>query len=83
MALNIAGQKLEEKLAQASRMLGVNESKAIELALEYYLERHGRRVADESVRAEVNRLFDELAALPVLDNRDPDDILGYDEYGLV
>lgn len=82
MALNIIDQNLEEEATQASRMLGVDGSKAIERALDYYLENHRVGVVDDAVRERVNKLFDELADLPVLDDRDPDEILGYDENGL-
>jgi antitoxin VapB len=34
------------------------------------------------IRAVVKRIQDEVAALPVLDDRPPDELLGYDEWGL-
>ena len=42
-----------------------------------------RRAADRTqMIASVERLQEMVKALPVLDSRSPDEILGYDEYGL-
>jgi hypothetical protein len=83
MALNIANRKVEKKAIHASRILGVNKTAAVEIALDYYLERHQTKQEDSMVRQEAARLLDELAALPVFDNREPDEILGYDKNGLL
>jgi antitoxin VapB len=82
VALNIANRKVEEKAIQASRILGVNKTAAVEIALDYYLEHHGGQKKDSATRKEAARLLDELAALPVLDHRQPDEIVGYNENGL-
>ena len=82
MALNIANRKVEEKAIQASRILGVNKTAAVEIALDFYLEHHGAGKKDSATRQEAARLLDELATLPILDHRKPDDIVGYDENGL-
>lgn len=83
LALNIANRKVEEKAIRASRILGVNETAAVEMALDYYLEHHSTKPDDDATRQEAARLLDELAELPLLDDREPDEILGYDENGLV
>lgn len=82
MALNIANRKVEEKAIHASRILGVNKTAAVEIALDYYLEHHCTGHENSLVRKETARLLDELTEIPVLDNREPDEILGYDENGL-
>ncbi len=82
MALNIANRRAEEKAVQASKILGVNKTAAVEIALEYFIENHPTQRRSGGVRQEVARLLDELNALPVLDKRDADEILGYDENGL-
>ena len=82
MALNIANRKVEEKAILASRILGVNKTAAVEIALDFYLEHHRIEQKKSSTRQETARLLDELAALPVLDSREPDEILGYDQDGL-
>ncbi|MDU9049935.1 MAG: type II toxin-antitoxin system VapB family antitoxin [Candidatus Electrothrix sp. Rat3] len=82
MALNIANRKVEEKAIHASRMLGINKTAAVEKALDYYLKHHGGISVLAADREEAARLLHELARLPVLDNRTPDEILGYDKNGL-
>ena len=82
MALNIANRQVEEKAIRASRILGVNKTAAVEVALDYYLEHHCTDNENSVTRKEAARLLDELADLPVLDNREPDEILGYDENGI-
>lgn len=83
MALNIANSKVEEKAISASKLLGVNKTAAVEIALDYYLKHHGNKETSNSARQETARIFDEMVALPVLDDRDPDEILGYDKDGLL
>lgn len=83
MALNIANRNVEEKAIRASRLLGVNKTAAVEIALDYYLEHHSSKQHDNATHQEAARLLDELAELPVLDDREADEILGYDENGLV
>ena len=82
MALNIANRTVEEKAVKASQLLGVNKTAAVEIALEYYLEHHQQEPNDDATREEVFRLLDELISLPILDKRDANEILGYDEHGL-
>jgi len=83
MALNIANQRVEQKAIQASRILGVNKTAAVEKALDYYLEHHCQNERNDAVIQEVARLFGEFAHLTELDKREPDEILGYDKDGLV
>ena len=82
MALNIANRKVEEKAIEASRLLGVNKTAAVEIALDYYLDNHRTGQESSATRRDTARLLDELAALPVKDDREPDEIIGYDEDGL-
>jgi antitoxin VapB len=83
MALNIANKRVEEKAITASRLINVNKTAAVEIALDYYLSHHTLKQKKQVTNLEVNRLLDELSALPVLDPRSMDDIIGYDENGLV
>lgn len=83
MALNIANRRVEQKAIQASRILGINKTAAVEKALDYFLEKHRTRKDDDAMLLEVARLFDEIARLPVQDERTPDEILGYDKDGLL
>lgn len=84
MALNIRdpeAQRLARELAEAT---GETMTKAVIKALQERLERlQVRQKASRTERAA--RLMahgKRFAALPVLDRRSPDEIIGYDEVGL-
>lgn len=82
MALNIRNPETE-KLAEAlARETGETKTEAVTKALRDRLdrlrrERAGRRLADE-----LEEIAQHCAALPVLDPRSANDIVGYDELGL-
>lgn len=61
----------------------INKTAAVEKALDDFLEKHLSLKKDDAMLQEVDHLFDEIARLPVLDERTPDEILGYDKDGLV
>jgi hypothetical protein len=42
----------------------------------------GRDRRPQDVAERIQRLVDEVAVLPVLDDRSPDEIIGYDEHGV-
>ncbi len=83
MALNIVNRRVEEKAIKASQVTNVNKTAAVEIALDYYLAHHQLRQSKNAARREIDILLDELVELPVLDKRSADDILDYDEDGLV
>ncbi len=72
---NPAAHRLAE---QVSRQLGVTLTEAVISALEDKLQQ-ARRPFN---RAEVDALSAKLAALPVIDARTPDEILGHDAIGI-
>ena len=82
MAMSIRNSEVEKLARSLSRMTGENMTETI---LESLKERHQRiRAANTS-----QRLLDDLsviakrtAALPKLDDRSAEEILGYDERGL-
>ncbi|MCY4012021.1 MAG: type II toxin-antitoxin system VapB family antitoxin [Gammaproteobacteria bacterium] len=69
MALNIR-DRIAEKLAAATR------------ALRDHLVKVQRRRAGRDLRAELDKIARHCASLPVVDNRAPNHILGYDDNGL-
>ena len=81
MALTIANREVEKKAIHASRILGVNKTMAVEIALDYYLQHYHIEQENSVTRQEAARLFDELVALPVLDGQESDEILGYNQNG--
>jgi antitoxin VapB len=82
MALNIRHPEAERLAAELARQTGETKTEAVTKALRDRLERvrrarSGRRLADE-----LEAIALHCASLPVLDDRPPDEILGYDDQGL-
>ena len=82
MALNIRNAETEELADRLARLTGETKTQAVRRALEERLkrvraERGGRTLVDE-----LNEIALRCSQLPVLDTREPDEILGYDEHGL-
>lgn len=63
---------------QVGKRMGVTLSDAVIAALEEKLEKTDRPLN----RARVDALTAKMAALPVIDARSPDEILGYDASGI-
>ena len=82
MALSIKSQETERLARLVAKQTGETLTAAIEQALRERLERLRRR-RRASVRLErLLEIANRVASLPRLDNRTPDEILGYDENGL-
>lgn len=82
MALNIRNPETERLAADLAKLTGKTKTQAVTEALRDRLERlrrqrTGRRLADD-----LDEIARHCAALQVLDERDADEILGYDEHGL-
>lgn len=81
MALNIKDPETEKSVRELAAVTGETVTAAVRRAAEERLarvrQRPGRSLKDELL--EIGR---RCAALPVLDPRTPDEILGYDENGL-
>lgn len=81
MALNIKDPETEKSVRELAAATGETVTAAVHRAAEERLarvrQRPGRRLKDELL--EIGR---RCAALPVLDPRTPEEILGYDENGL-
>jgi len=83
LALNIRNDDVEELAAKLAKLTGESKTAAVARALRERLERvqrdrRGRRLADE-----LDAIAQRCARLPVLDARSADEIIGYDEHGLV
>ncbi len=63
---------------QVSQRMGVTLSDAVIAALEQGLQKTGRPLN----RTKVDVLCASIGALPVIDARTPDEILGYDAFGI-
>jgi antitoxin VapB len=82
MALNLRNPEVEKLAAELSRLTGETKTEAVTKAVRDRLERVKRARHRRSLADELDAIGKECAALPVLDPRPPDEILGYDEHGL-
>lgn len=83
MALSIKDPETDALVRRLAKARGTSFTGAIRLAVENELARDGKgkRTFDQ-VWAEVQKIQREFAALPVADDREPDEIIGYDENGV-
>lgn len=82
MALSIKNPKTDELARELSEATGEGLTEAVTRALEERLIRVRGKSKPSSLRSELAAIRKRCAALPVLDAREPDEILGYDESGL-
>ncbi len=83
MSLNIKSEEAHRLAAELAALTGESLTKAVTEALRERLERERRRRRDrEAVAERLMAIGRRYAALPDRDTRSPDEILGYDEWGL-
>jgi antitoxin VapB len=82
MALSIKDPDVDRLARQLARMTGESITDAVRLAVRDRLEREQRRRGKTIDRTRVDQIVARLAALPVVDDRAPDELIGYDERGL-
>ena len=81
MALSIKNPEADQLARELAALTGESMTEAIVVALRERVERE--RARRGPTRAEKLRMLaEEIALLPVLDPRTPDEILGYDAQGL-
>lgn len=81
MALSIKNSKAEELAKEVAKETGETMTQAIIISLEEKLERvRGKRKSKDLVE-EIMAISKRISALPDLDPRTPDEILGYNEKG--
>jgi antitoxin VapB len=81
MALSIKSDEADRLARELAAETGETLTEAVERALAERLEReHAKRAP--SMRTRLARLAADVAALPVADDRAPEDIIGYDEHGM-
>jgi antitoxin VapB len=82
MPISIKNPEAEKLAREISKETGESLTTAITNALRDRLQRlRGRRLA-KSVAQEVDDILQRVDALPILDDRSEDEILGYDSQGL-
>jgi antitoxin VapB len=82
MALNIRSPETEALATELARLTGETKTDAVTKAVRDRLERVKRARRGRSLADELEAIGKQCAALPILDSRTPDEILGYDEHGL-
>ena len=81
MALSIKHPEADRLARQLAHTTGESITEAVTKALRERLVRETGRSPD-AVLAEIDRIVEEVARLPVLDDRTADEVIGYDEHGL-
>jgi antitoxin VapB len=83
MALSLKDAETDRLAREVARLTGESLTETVRKALAERLERERRKRGQTKGLAErLNELAKECAALPDHDTRSPDEIIGYDEYGV-
>jgi antitoxin VapB len=82
MALSIKNDETERLARQVARETGESLTEAIQRALQERWERLKARRRNQVLAVQVEDLLRRVDALPTLDFRSEDEILGYDEHGM-
>ena len=83
MALNVRNPEAEQIAAKLAELTGETKTEAVIRSLRERLARVRRERAGRSLADELDEIARHCARLPVRDRRPPDEILGYDEQGLL
>jgi antitoxin VapB len=83
MALNIKDPETDRLARNLARITGESLTETINKALRARLEQEMRRRGKPPIdRTKVDEIVKHIASRPVLDDRSPEEIIGYDEHGL-
>jgi antitoxin VapB len=82
MAFSIKSDEADRLVRELCGATGESLTEAVTKALRERLRRIGGQRRAASLAAELDRIALRCAALPVLDHRSPDEILGWDGRGL-
>jgi len=82
MSLNIKDLATEKFVRELAAITGESVTAAVRRAAEERLQRVRRQQAGRSLAAEMLEIGRRCAALPDLDTRTADEILGYDAHGV-
>ncbi|MCY4129265.1 MAG: type II toxin-antitoxin system VapB family antitoxin [Gammaproteobacteria bacterium] len=74
--------RADELVAKLVLLTGETKTQAIIVALQERLNRLSTNSKEKTLAENLLAIGKECAALPVLDGKSPDEILGYDEFGL-
>ena len=82
MALSIKHPEADRLARELAATTGESLTEAVLASLRERLARRRGRLRTPRLRDELRAIRKRCAALPVLDERSADDILGYDEHGI-
>jgi antitoxin VapB len=82
MALSIKDRETESLARRLAEHTGESITVATRRALEERLKRIASPLRKAALIEDMEAMQRRLSALPVLDDRSPDEIIGYDEHGL-
>ena len=82
MALSIQNPEAEQLAQELAARTGESLTEAVMNSLRERLQRERKRAGSPRLRDEIRAIAQRCAALPVLDPRSPEEILGYDSHGL-
>jgi antitoxin VapB len=82
MALSIKSIETEHLAREVAAKTGESLTGAIQKALEERLERLNNNRRSRALAAQIDDILQRVDAMPDLDARTPDEIIGYDEDGL-
>jgi len=84
MALSIRDPETDRLARELAALTGESMTEAIRTALEERLarEKRAREAEIARKRERINAIVEHCSSLPVLDDRSPEEIMGYDENGL-
>jgi antitoxin VapB len=82
MALSIKSIETEHLAREIAARTGESLTGAIQKALEERLERLNNNRRSQALAAQIDDILSRVDAMPDLDARTPDEIIGYDENGL-
>ena len=82
MALNIRNAETERLTAELAALTGETKSEAVRRAVDDRLRRLRQDQVGRPLAQELDEIALRCAGLPVVDDRTPDEILGYDDAGI-
>lgn len=82
MALSIKDPETERLARKLAQLTGETITTATKRAIEDRLRRVGGQARRAALLEEMAAIRQRWSAMPVLDDRKPEEILGYDEHGL-
>ncbi|HEV2398445.1 MAG TPA: type II toxin-antitoxin system VapB family antitoxin [Candidatus Sulfotelmatobacter sp.] len=80
--MSIKSLDVERLARELAAKTGESLTGAIQTALEERLDRLKKIKKDPLIRAQLEEILRRVDQLPILDQRSPDEIVGYDENGL-